>query len=97
MSYESSPDCNKLLLKIKEFNQINHELLSNLGLKLSLKSTLSGYDQITQILSSKFKIPNEITSSIFDYISITDLSERLGASYEPRQKNWIRRIQISIE
>ena len=79
---ESSPDYQKLLLKIKEFNQNNGDLLSSLGLKISLKSTLSDYDQITQILFSKFNLPNEITSSIFDYVSITDLREKLGASYQ---------------
>ena len=83
MNYlESNPEYQELVLKIKEFNQNNGDLLSNLGLKLSLKSTLSGYDQINQILSSKFNLPNEITTSIFDYVSITDLREILGASYQ---------------
>ena len=79
---ESSPDYQKLLLKIKEFNQNNGDLLSSLGLKISLKSTLSDYDQITQILFSKFNIPNEIKSSIFNYFSITYLREILGSSYQ---------------
>ena len=79
---ESNPEYQKLQIRIKEFNKINSDLLSSLGLKISLKSTLSCYDQITQILSSKFNIPNEITSSIFDYVSITDLRGKLGASYQ---------------
>ena len=72
----------KLLLNIKEFSNINNDLLSSLGFKITLKSTLSGYDQITETLSSKFKIPNEVATMIFDYLSITDLRENLGASYQ---------------
>ena len=83
MNYlESNPEYQELQIRITEFNKINGDLLSSLGLKISLKSTLSGYDQINQILSSKFNLPNEITSSIFDFFSITDLRERLGASYQ---------------
>ena len=74
---------NSLLSKIKFIN-IHYDWRSKLGLKIPLKSksTLSGYDLIIKILSIKFKIPFEITISIFDYVSITDLCDILGASYD---------------
>ena len=77
-----NPPHQKLFLNVKDFSIINRDLLSKPGLKISLKSTLSGYDQIAQILSSKFNIPYEITCLILFYIPIQELRYRYRATFE---------------
>ena len=42
---------------------------------------VSGYDQVTSMFSSKFKIPVEIMELVFAYLSITALNDTFGASY----------------
>ena len=74
--------------ELREFNiKLNQKYgatLNALNLKLeySLKSTLSGHDQVTEMFAKEFNVPPEVTIQIFSYLSIPNLHKYLGASLE---------------
>ena len=48
--------------------------------EISTKSAISGLDQVTNILQQK--IPFEVVSIVFEFLSITYLESNLGATLE---------------
>ena len=86
MNIKQTQQYQQLLSGLKIFTQTHGDALSELGLNLkvriSLKTALSGYNQIIQNFSLQFNLPNEITCLIFDYLSIPDLHEKLGATFQ---------------
>ena len=81
----SNPEYQTLLADLKIFTDAHSQILSNLGLKIKIKSSLSKHDQVVQIFSSNFLIPVEITQMILSYFSITSLHEDLDASFTQLQ------------
>ena len=51
-------------------------------LEYSIKSTLSGHDQIMQIFSTEFNLPVELTIKILSNLSIPYLNKTLGANFD---------------
>ena len=47
----------------------------------AILSTLSGHDQVVNILITDCKVPIEIVNLVFEYIPVTFLIDTLGASF----------------
>ena len=77
-----SPEMQPLLDDIRALNEKHKALLSNLDLKISLKSTLSSHDQVVNILAIDFNVPIEIVNIVFEYLPLTYLIDKLGASFD---------------
>ena len=61
----------------------DHNLLLGINnLEISLKSTLSGHDQIVNILIINCNVPIEIVNIVFEYFPLTYLIDKLDASFD---------------
>ena len=81
---EPTYSLNNLKSELRILNEKYGATLEALNLKLeySIKSTLSGHDQIMQIFSTEFNLPVEITVKILSYLSIDYLCKTLGANFD---------------
>ena len=71
-----------LLKDIRALTLKHQSLLSSLDLKIALKSTLSDYDQVVDILVSEFDVPIEVVDIVVSYLSVTYLVDVLGAGFD---------------
>ena len=51
-------------------------------MKIALKSTLSDYDQVVDILVSEFELPIEIVDIVVSYLPVTYLVDVLGPGFD---------------
>ena len=86
-----------LVANIKAFTENNTHLLTKFGLKITVKSTLSGYDQVLQIFSNNFNLPIKVTHSILGYSPVTHLREVLGATFTQMQKTVKRTLYLDFK
>ena len=71
-----------LLKDIRALALKHQSLLLSLNLKIALKSTLSDYDQVVDILVSELDVPIEIVDIVVSYLPVTYIVDVLGAGFD---------------